>query len=57
MKGRTRIDVRMDGDEMVAEWDGCEVRATGAFMLDNRLQAIGAPVPRDLYLIEIGVDE
>lgn len=54
---RTRIDVRQDGDEYVAVWDGVEVRATGAFMLDNRLDDIGAPRPRDLYLIEIGVDE
>ena len=54
---RTRIDVRQDGDEYVAVWDGREVRSTSAFTLDNRLDGIGAPIPRDLYLVEIGVDE
>lgn len=57
MKERTRIDVRMDGDEYVAEWKGREVRSTSAFALDSRLSDIGAPVPRDLYLIEVGVDD
>ena len=57
MKERTRIDVRMDGDEYVAEWKGREVRCFNPFGLDSRLDSIGAPVPRDLYLIEVGVDE
>ena len=57
MKERTRIDVRMDGDEYVAEWKGREVRSISPFGLYIRLGDIGAPVPRDLYLIEVGVDE
>jgi hypothetical protein len=50
---RTRIDVRQEGDVFVAEWDGREVRAGNPFGLDSRLGDIGAPVPRDLHLIEI----
>ena len=49
---RTRIDVTQDGDEYVAVWDGQEVRAGNPFGLDSRLDSIGAPVPRDLHLID-----
>ena len=52
MRARTRIDVFQDGDEYVAVWDGKEVRAGNPFGLDSRLDGIGAPVPRDLYLID-----
>ena len=52
-KARTRIDVRQEGDVFVAEWDGKEVRAGNPFGLDSRLSDIGAPIPRDLHLIEI----
>lgn len=52
-KARTRIDVRQEGDEYVAEWDGTAVRAGNPFGLDSRLDAIGAPAPRDLHLVEI----
>ena len=57
MKERTRIDVRQDGEEYVANWNGMEVRAGNPFGLDSRLSDVGAPVPRDLYLIEVGVDD
>ena len=52
MTARTRIDVTQDGDEYVAEWDGKEVRSGNPFGLDSKLTCIGAPQPRDLYLIE-----
>jgi hypothetical protein len=55
MNERTRVNVTEDGDEYVAVWDGREVRAGNPFGLDSRLDDIGAPRPRDLYLI--GVDE
>ena len=57
MKERTRIDVRQDGEQYVAEWNGVEVRAGNPFGLDSQLTDIGAPAPRDLYLTEVGVDE
>jgi hypothetical protein len=53
IKARTRIDVRQEGEEYVAEWEGREVRAGNPFGLDSRLDGIGAPIPRDLHLIEI----
>lgn len=52
MKDRTRIDVTQDGDEYVASWGGREVRAGNPFGLDSRLDGIGAPRPRDLYLVD-----
>ena len=52
-KTRTSIDVRQEGDEYIAEWGGVEVRAGNPFGLDSRLDAIGAPTPRDLHLVEI----
>ena len=55
-KARTRIDVRQEGDEYIAEWDGTAVRAGNPFGLDSRLDAIGAPTPRDLHLVEIDGD-
>jgi hypothetical protein len=48
---RVAILVREDGDEFVAEWDGREVRAGNPFGLDSRLTDIGAPQPRNLYLL------
>lgn len=52
-KTRTIVDVRQGGDEYIAEWDGVEVRAGNPFGLDSRLDAIGAPAPRDLHLVGI----
>jgi hypothetical protein len=49
---RTRIDVTLQGGEYVAEWGGHEVRAGNPFGLDSKLADIGAPVPRDLYLVD-----
>ena len=36
----------------VAEWDGREVRAENPFGLDGALHKIGAPAPRNLYLLD-----
>lgn len=52
-KARTRIDVRLEGEEYIAEWDGKEVRAGNPFGLDSRLDHVGAPMPRDLHLVMI----
>lgn len=46
------IYVHEDGEDYVAEWDGKEVRADNPFGLDSRLDGIGAPNPRNLFLIE-----
>jgi len=56
MSERTRIDVINVGTELEpvfrAEWNGQVVEAGNPFGLDSKLSYIGAPAPRDLYLIE-----
>lgn len=49
--GRPAILVKEDGDEYVAQWSGNEVRAGNPFGLDSRLTSIGAPQPRNLFLV------
>ena len=53
---RARIEVRNVGTRhepvYSAIWGNKEVRANNPFGLDGKLDGIGAPVPRDLHLIE-----
>jgi len=52
-EGRTRVDVWEDGEEYVSSWEGKEVRAGNPFGLDSKLSDIGAPLPRNLFLVEV----
>ena len=56
MLERTRIEVRNVGSRYdpvySAFWNGREVRANNPFGLDGKLDGIGAPFPRDLYLVD-----
>ena len=54
---RTRVDVRMDGDNFVAAWDGREFRAGNPFGLDSKMDEAGVPQPRNLFLIDNEEDE
>lgn len=49
--GRPAVLVKEDSGEYVARWDGRDVRAGNPFALDSRLDGIGAPVPRNLFLV------
>lgn len=49
--GRPAFLVYEDGNEYVATWGGTEVRAGNPFGLDSRLTDIGAPQPRNLFLV------
>ena len=49
---RVAVLVREDGDDLVAEWDGKEYRASNPFQLDSFLSYGGVPYLRNLYLME-----
>jgi len=49
---RTAFRVFEDGDGYVTEYEGVELRASNAFLLDSRLTDVGAPQPRNLFLME-----
>ena len=49
--GRPAVLVKEDGDEYVAEWGGQEARSGNPFGLDSRLGDLGAPMPRNLFLV------
>ena len=55
---RHRFDVVNEGTEWsplyVTEFQGERIEATNPFLLDSLLSDAGAPMPRDLYLIEEG---
>jgi hypothetical protein len=53
MSDRVKITVKQIGEELFATWDGQEVHAGRVWNLDSMLGDIGAPVPRDLCLVEI----
>ena len=55
-KAHTAIRVYEDGDDVTATWNGREVRAAGGFGLDSRLDEVGCPRPRNLFLMEVVSD-
>lgn len=51
-ENRIAVRVYQDGDDFVATYDGTEVRAGNPFGLDSKLDNIGCPAPRNLFLME-----
>lgn len=49
---RVAIRVYESGDRLTAEYEGNVVEAETAFQLDSKLDLIGVPIPRNLFLME-----
>jgi hypothetical protein len=46
---RINIDVYMDGDKFVCEYDGVAYEGSSCWQLDSRLTDACVPAPRNLY--------